>query len=263
MFLTDRLGRLRTLTDEPKPFLDHLDELRSTIIKMGLSLAGAMVVGFLGRSYLFAIIQHPLLAVDAGKFRHPQSLGVVDSFSISLEMAFYAGIVLSFPLLIYFLAEFVLPALTEKERRHVWPAATAGLGLFLAGVAFAYFVVLPQALNFFYQDAAALGWAPSWTVRDYYSFTTQFIIAFGLAFELPVIVLLLVNLGVLSVPLLRRGRPHAAVAVMVFAAVLTPTTDMVTMLLMGVPMYFLYEACIVIAAFTQRRALRRALPPAG
>jgi sec-independent protein translocase protein TatC len=258
MFLAERLAKFRAATDEPKPFLDHLDELRSTVIKMALALVLAMVAGFLGRSYLFAIIQHPLLAVDPGHFQHPQSLGVVDSFSISLEMAFYAGIVLSFPFLLYFLAEFVLPALTEKERRHIWPAAAAGLGLFLAGVAFAYFVVLPQALNFFYQDAASLGWAPSWTVRDYYSFTTQFIIAFGLAFELPVVILLLVNLGVLSVPTLRKCRPHAVVAVMIFSAILTPTTDMVTMLLMGVPMYFLYEACIIIATFTQRRALRNA-----
>jgi sec-independent protein translocase protein TatC len=252
MLLSDRLTRLRSPSDDPKPFLDHLDELRGMVIKMAVSLGLAMAVAFAGRSYLFAIIQHPLLMVDPAHFQHPQSLGVVDSFSISLELAFYAGIVLSFPALMYFLAEFVLPALTEKERRHIWPAVMVGLCLFLGGVAFAYFVVLPQALGFFYKDASVLGWTPSWTVREYYSFTTQFIIAFGLAFELPVVVLLLVKLGILNVPMLRRFRPHAAVGVMAFAAILTPTTDMLTMLLMGVPMYFLYEACIVIAAIMQR-----------
>jgi sec-independent protein translocase protein TatC len=164
--------------------------------------------------------------------------------------------VLSFPFLLYFLAEFVLPALTESERRHLWPAATMGFGLFLIGVAFAYFVVLPQTLEFFYHDAQSLGWKPTWTVRDYYSFTTQFVIAFGLAFELPVVVLLLVKMGILDAATLKRVRPHAFVVVMIFAAVLTPTTDMVTMLLMGIPMYFLYELCIIIAGVVQRRQER-------
>jgi sec-independent protein translocase protein TatC len=94
-------------------------------------------------------------------------------------------------------------------------------------------------------------------VREYYSFATQFVIAFGLAFELPVLILLLVKMGVLKVPMLRRIRPQAFIAVMIFAAILTPTTDMITMLLMGVPMYLLYEACIVVATISERRAARR------
>jgi len=253
MALRDRLFKFREFKDEPKPFLDHLDDLRSTIIKMGVALVSMMVLSFCARTSLFAIVQRPLHAIDAKAFDNLQSLGVVDSFSISLELAFYAGLVLSFPILLYFLAEFVLPALTENERKHLWPAAALGFGLFLVGVTFAYFVVLPQTLEFFYRDAQSLGWRPTWTVREYYSFTTQFVIAFGLAFELPVLVLLLVKMGILDAASLKRMRPHAFVAVMIFAAVLTPTTDMVTMLLMGVPMYFLYEICIIIAAVTQRK----------
>jgi len=257
MPLPDRLFKFREIQDEAKPFLSHIEDLRSMVIKMAIALCSAMTLGFLGRSYLFAIIQHPLVAVDPSRLSNLQSLGVVDSFSISLEMAFYAGLVISFPFLLYFFAEFVLPALTASERKHIWPAAGMGFGLFLGGVAFAYFVVLPQALNFFYKDAESLGWKPTWTVREYYSFTTQFVIAFGLAFELPVVILLLVKLGVLEISMLKRIRPQAFVAVMIFAAVLTPTTDMVTMLLMGVPMYLLYEGCIIIATITQRRDARR------
>ncbi|MDD5200843.1 MAG: twin-arginine translocase subunit TatC [Terrimicrobiaceae bacterium] len=261
MPLTDRLFKFREVHDEPKPFLDHIEDLRMMIIKMAIALGAAMVLSFLGRSYIFAVVQHPLAKVDASRLSNLQSLGVVDSFSISLELAFYAGLVLSFPFLLYFFAEFVLPALTENERRHLWPAAGIGFGLFLGGVAFAYFVVLPQTLDFFYHDAESLGWKPTWTVREYYSFTTQFVIAFGLAFELPVVVLLLVKMGVLNAASLKRLRPQAFVAVMVFAAVLTPTTDMVTMLLMGVPMYLLYELCIVVAVVMQRRDALPALPP--
>lgn len=244
----------RELEDQPKPFLDHIEDLRTMIIRMAISLVGAMCFGFLARKWLFSIIQRPLRSVDPEKLENLQSLGVVDSFSISLELAFYSGIVLSFPLLLVFLAQFVLPALTSKERRYIWPAAAVGFGLFLSGVAFAYFVVLPGALQFFYADAQSLGWIPTWTVRDYYSFTTQFVIAFGLAFELPVVVLLLVKMDILSAAYLKRIRAQALVAILIFAAVLTPTTDMITMLLMGGPMYLLYEMCIWIAVFMDRKS---------
>jgi sec-independent protein translocase protein TatC len=259
MSLRDRLFKFREIEDEPKPFLDHIEELRFMLIKMALALGAAMTLAFVGRSYLFAVIQWPLASIDPKRLSNLQSLGVVDSFSISLNLAFYAGLVLAFPLLLFFLAEFVLPALTAAERKYLWPAATIGFGLFLTGVLFAYFVVLPQTLNFFYHDAESLGWKPTWTVGEYYSFTTQFVIAFGLAFELPVVVLLLVKLGVLDLAALKRLRPYAFIAVMIFAAVLTPTTDMVTMLLMGVPMYLLYEACIFVAAIMRRRERARTL----
>jgi len=257
MGLSDRIFKFRGMRDEEKPFLDHIEDLRTMVIRMAVALVVAMVLCFCFRSELFAIVQHPLMMVDSKQFDRPNAMGVADSLSISLEMSFYAGIVLAFPFLLYFFAEFVLPALTENERKHIWPAAGMGFGLFLAGVAFAYFVVLPGALSFFYKDAQSLGWQPTWTVREYYSFTTQFVIAFGFAFELPVVILLLVKLGILQISMLKRIRPQAFVAVMIFAAVLTPTTDMVTMTLMGVPMYLLYEACILIASITQRRDERR------
>ncbi|MGH8048072.1 MAG: twin-arginine translocase subunit TatC [Chthoniobacterales bacterium] len=256
MGLTDRLFKFREMSDEAKPFLAHIEDLRMMIIKMTIALGLAMILSFCFRVQLFAIIQHPLMQVDPSQFTSPRNLGPADPLSIPLEMSFYAGIVISFPFLLYFLGQFVLPALTVNERRHIWPAATIGFGLFLAGVLFAYFVVLPQALAFFYNESKKLGWDPTWAVREYFSFASQFVIAFGLAFELPVVVLLLVKLGVVEVHMLRRLRPQALVAVMIFAAVLTPTTDMVTMLLMGGPMYLLYELCIIIAAIMQRREKR-------
>ena len=127
------------------------------------------------------------------------------------------------------------------------PAALIGSGLFLAGAAFSYFVVLPQALTFFFNDARAMNWQPTWTVREYYSFTTQFIIAFGLSFELPLVVLMLVKLGFVDHTQLRRTRAFAVVVIFVFAAIITPTSDIVTLLLMGGPMCLLYEICIGIA----------------
>jgi len=252
--ILEKLFAFRNRGDEPKPFLAHLEDLRFTIVKIAGALIGGMVLSFAFRSELAAIIQRPLVAVDPSRAANLQSLGVADSFTISLELAFYGGMVISFPFLVLFLAEFILPALTAKEKAMILPAAIFGSGLFLLGGAFAYFVVLPQALEFFFQDAKAMNWQPTWTVREYYSFTTQFIIAFGLSFELPLVVLMLVKLGIVDHAHLKKTRAFAVVVIFVFAAVITPTSDIVTLLLMGVPMCILYEACIGIAWFMGRRA---------
>jgi len=162
--------------------------------------------------------------------------------------------VLAFPFILYFLAQFVLPALTPGEKKALFPAAIVGFGLFLGGVNFAYFIVLPQTLEFFFQDAKSMSWQPTWTVREYYSFTTQFVIGFGLAFELPVVVLLLVKLGIVNYETLRRTRAFAVIIIFVVAAIITPTSDILTLVLMGGPMYVLYEICIGIAWLMNRRS---------
>ena len=134
------------------------------------------------------------------------------------------------------------------------PASLIGGGLFLTGAAFSYFIVLPQTLEFFFNDARSMNWQPTWTVREYYSFTTQFVISFGLAFELPLIVLLLVKLGMVDHTQLRSARAFAVVIIFVVAAIITPTSDMLTLLLMGGPMCLLYEICIGIAWFMRDRS---------
>ncbi|MFV0415192.1 MAG: twin-arginine translocase subunit TatC [Chthoniobacterales bacterium] len=252
-----RFFEFREIDDTPKPFLSHLDDLRSVLLRMVFALGLAMVLCFVFRAAIADFIQQPLIAVDPDRASNLQSLGVADSMTISFQLAFYAGLVLSFPVLLFFLAGYILPALTPKEKRMLYPAAGVGFGLFLLGITFAYFVVLPQTLEFFFKDAQAMNWKPTWTVREYYSFTTQFIIAFGLAFELPVVVLLLVKLGILDAPTLKKTRSFALVIIFLFAAVITPTQDMITLFLMGAPMYILYESCIHIAGWMEKLDERR------
>jgi len=241
------------MEDEPKPFLDHLEDLRMMIVKMVATLGAAMLVAFFFRTQLADLLQRPLIAVDPSRLNNLQSLGVADSMTISFGLSFYAGIVLAFPLLLVFLAQFVVPALTKVERKLLFPAAFAGLGLFLTGVLFAYFVVLPGALDFFFKDAKAMNWQPTWTVREYYSFATQFVVAFGVAFEMPIAILVLVKLGFVDVPMLQRTRAFAVVIILIFSAVITPTQDILTLLMMAGPMYVLYEICILLARFFPRR----------
>ena len=241
--------------ESAKPFIEHLEDLRWTVVKMAITLFIAMIVCFAFRSTLTHLMQRPLQVVDE-EMRTLQSLGITDSFTISFSLAFYAGIVLSFPLLLYFVAEFVLPALTAVEKRLLLPSIAVSFALFLIGVVACYYWLLPKTVAFFFRDAQSLGWVPNWTVRDYYSFVTRFTIGFGLAFELPIVVLALVRFGLLTYEFMRNTRPYAVVLIFIIAAIITPTPDILTLTAMGFPMYLLYESCIWIAWLMQRRATR-------
>jgi len=245
----------RESEDDAKPFLDHLADLRVMLIRMAAVLVVAMVGSFFFRGILASVIQRPLVAVDPTRAASLQSLGVADSMTISLELSFYAGLILSFPILIFLLAQFLFPALKPTERKILLPVSAFGLLLFLSGVFFSYFVVLPGTLDFFFKDAKSMHWVPTWTVREYYSFSTQFLIAFGVAFEMPMVVLALVKLGVLTAEKLRKTRSAAIIVIFTVAAFVTPSPDLVTYLLMGGPMVVLYEACIWLARWVEPRTV--------
>ena len=239
-------------SETSKPFLEHLEDLRWTIVKMAVTLGAAMILCFAFRGTLVRILQTPLKAVDpeVGALR---ALGITDSITISFHLAFYAGIVISFPILVYFLAEFVLPALTAVEKRFLFPAIGASFGLFLLGVLVCYFWLLPKTILFFFRDTQSLGWTPAWTVQQYYSFVTRFTIGFGLAFELPVVVLALVRFGLVTYAFMARTRPYAVVLIFILATIITPTPDILTLVAMALPMCLLYESCIWIAWLMERR----------
>jgi sec-independent protein translocase protein TatC len=242
-------------SETSKPFLEHLEDLRWTIVKMAITLVIAMIICFGFRSTLVGVLQAPLRVVDPqiGALR---ALGITDSITVSFSLAFYAGIVLSFPLLLYFLAEFVLPALTAVEKRFLLPAIFASFGLFLLGVLVCYFWLLPKTILFFFRDTQSLGWAPTWTVQQYYSFVTRFTMGFGLSFELPVAVLALVKFGLVTYKFMARTRPYAVVVIFIVASIITPTPDILTLIAMGLPMCLLYESCIWIAWTMERRKSR-------
>lgn len=234
---------------EEKSFVGHLEDLRGTILRILLAVGIGMTACFFFRMELANIIQRPLVAMDPSRSACLQSIGVPDSLMVSLQISFYAGLVVSFPFVLYFLGLYIVPALKDTEKKLLFPAIAAGSLLFIGGSSFAYFVVLPMALDFFFQDAQKMNWYPMWTVREYYAFSTQFIVAFGLSFELPIAIVLLVKLGLVQVEKLRQSRAFAVVAIFFFAAVITPTQDAFTLLLMGGPMFLLYEASILIASF--------------
>jgi sec-independent protein translocase protein TatC len=243
-------------SETSKPFLEHLEDLRWMIVKMAITLGIAMIVCFAFRSTLVRVTQAPLHDIGS-QIGTLKALGITDSIVISFHLAFYAGIVISFPLLLYFIAEFVLPALTAVERRFLLPAIAVSFGLFLLGVLVCYFWLLPKTILFFFRDTQSLGWAPTWTVQQYYSFVTRFTIAFGLAFELPVVVLALVRFGLVTYKFMARTRVYAIVLIFILATIITPTPDILTLIALALPMCLLYESCIWIAWLMERRALKR------
>lgn len=188
-----------------------------------------------------------------GNQRMMSALKPTEPFMLSMKLSFVAGIVVSFPLLLMFVLQFVLPGLHSHERRVLWPSMAVGFGLFLVGTAFAYFLVLPRALQFFYLWGGDMGISNDWRIGEYISFATQFTLLFGLSFELPVVVMVLVKLGLLSYETMSNTRSYAVVGIFVAAMILTPTPDAFTMLLMATPMIILYEICIWLAYFDAKK----------
>ena len=196
--------------------------------------------------------------IDArGNIRMMSALKPTETFMLSVKLSFFAAIVISFPLLLMFILQFVLPGLHKNERRVLWPAMGIGFGLFLTGALFAYFVVLPLALDFFQGWGDNMGVANDWRIGEYITFATQFTLLFGLSFELPVVVMALVKIGLLTYSTMSNTRSYAILAIFIAAAIITPTPDALTLSLMAVPMILLYEICIWLAWFDERRQKRK------
>lgn len=193
-------------------------------------------------------------ATPRGNPKRPVTLGVGEPFTATLTVAAYAALLLSLPLLLYQLYAFVLPAFSPTERRVAVPLMIMVPFLFYAGVVFAYFLVLPAAVNFL-QNFNDDNFDILLQARDYYKFAVMLLAAMGLLFQLPVVILAVTRMGILSVAQLRSGRRYAIVIIAV-VAMLLPGTDPVTMLSMMVPMLVLYEGSILLAAMLDRREAR-------
>ncbi len=168
-------------------------------------------------------------------------------FFVAFQVAFYGGMVLAAPFLMYFIASFVFPALRLKERKYIYRALFIGGGLFLVGITFCYFILMPVALaaSQMYSQWLGLG-ALQWRAEEYISFVCKFMLGMGLGFELPVVILTLVKIGVLNYATLRAMWRYMIVIVLVLGALLT-TPEVITQILMAGPLYLLYEVTVWIA----------------
>ncbi len=186
------------------------------------------------------------------------NLSPAGGFVVAFQVAIYGGAVLASPFIFYFIAAFVFPALKLRERKYVYRGLIIGVGLFLTGVSFCYFILMPVALAAaqMYSRWLGLG-ALQWRAEDYISFVCKFMLGMGLGFELPVVVLTLVKIGVLNYRTLSKARRYMIVINLFLGAVLT-TPEVITQIVMFVPLQLLYEITVWIAWYWDRRDKKRA-----
>jgi len=245
--------------DIVKPFLDHMEDLRWVIIKVISVLLLAMAAALYNRKELMMLLKHPLLIADptGGIEGSLRTDTIAASFMISFQMAFYVGIAFALPFILYFIADFVLPALTKREKRILIPGFGVGVLFFAAGAVASYFYITPHTISFFWKDTIDVGLKPIWTWSSYISFFTWLTIGFGLMCEVPLIVLLLAGFGIVNHKFLTSTRNYAYVVILVLAAVVAPTPDPVTFLILASPIILMYEACIwIVWALESRRRKR-------
>ena len=247
------------MKDAEKPFLDHLEDLRGLILKCAGAIGAGALLGIGGIGTVMEILRRPLAqAQGEGVGAGPSTLlalQVTDPMTVTLQIGLGAGILLSLPAVLFFVGEYLLPALDPRERRMLLPAFLVGAFLFLLGVSFCYFLVLPRALAFFQSFNLWLGLETSWTMASYTDFVLQMLVGFGLSFELPLVMILLARLGVLSRAAVVEHRRHAVVVLLVLAACVTPTSDPFNLALMFVPLYGLFELGLAGMVWAERRAL--------
>lgn len=245
-------------TDQEKPFIEHLEDLRTMLVRIAVTLVVSTIGTFIFYKELFQAILYPLvLAGFAKDIGEAQGLLIVTEvagpFMMAVNVALIAGVIISFPLLLIYILQFILPGLKPNEKKLLFPAIAIGTGLFLGGASFAYWVVLPRALIFFAEFAGTMGAKQMWEMTAYITFTTRFILVFGIAFELPVIVMALVKLDFLNFKIMKSTWRHAIVGITLFAAIITPTPDVLTLMLMSGPLYVLYAICIILAYFMEKK----------
>ena len=232
-----------------RPITAHLEELRSRIVKAGLALLVGSIVAFLYRNAIFDLIVEPYERVAAD--RHLVFFRPTEAFSLFMRLSLFGGFVLASPVVLWQLWAFVSPALSHREKRYVVPIVSALAVLFLGGIAFGYWS-LERGLAFLI-DFGGDSLEPTIGGDYYLSFAFRFLLVFGIAFEFPVFLYALALVGVVGWRRLASGRRWAVLGIVTVGAVVTPSGDPLTLLLLSVPLYVLYEATIWIVRFTVRR----------
>jgi len=227
-------------------FIEHLVELRSRLVKGLIAVAFFSLLGYIFRSAILEIIRKPL-----GEAVPLHALDIFEPFFASLRIAVYTGLFFGLPVVFYQILMFCLPALKENEKRVILGGLSAGVILLYTGIFFAYYLILPllipQLAGFF-----AEGVEQTFSLKAYVDKIFRFIIAFGLGFQLPIILIILVRIGVVSVEGLRKNRKYMFVGIFAIAAILTPP-DVISQVLLAGPLLVLYEVSIWVSVFLGRR----------
>lgn len=231
-----------------RPILEHLRELKSRVIYAVLSLVIGSFIAYYFAEDIYSFLIEPLAKASPDNQRRMIYTSLTEAFVTYLKLAIFAGFVFSFPVIFYQIYAFIAPGLYKKEKRFFLPIFIASPALFLVGAAFVYYFLLPTAWQFFLSFETTNSPLPielEAKIADYLSLVTSLIIAFGVSFQLPIVMILLVTSGLVTVESLTESRKYAVILMLILAAILTPP-DVISQLSLFIPLYFLYEATIII-----------------
>ncbi|NWG02507.1 MAG: twin-arginine translocase subunit TatC [Syntrophaceae bacterium] len=239
--------------DEKKlPLTAHLQELRKRLILSFIAIGIGFFICYALKELLFDILAAPLMTMM------PQGgslvfISVAEAFFTYMKVSFIAGIILTSPFVLYQIWAFVAPGLYQKEKKYVIPLILSGSFFFILGVLFGYFVAIPVGFKFL------LGYAtdfikPLPSMKEYLSFSVKFLLAFGLVFEFPVVLVILARIGVVDAKTLARNRKYAILLIFIFAAVMTPP-DIISQVLMALPLMGLYELSILFSKIFGKKSI--------
>jgi len=228
--------------DEKLPFTSHLEELRKRLITSFIAIGVGFVVSFGFKERLFNILVQPLIKV----MKDGETLiytGLPEAFFTYLKVSLLTGLIVASPILLYQFWMFVAPGLYQKERRLMVPIVILSSFFFIGGALFGYFVVFPWGFKFF-MGFATETIRPLPSMKEYFGFSAKLLLAFGLVFELPLVLTFMAKLGIVSVDFLKKNRKYALLLFFAGAAILTPP-DVITQILMALPLMVLYEISII------------------
>ena len=241
-------------------FWDHLDVLRSSLIRMAVAVAVLAVAAFVLKEQLFSVVLAPrssdfvtyrLLGVTPFHL-HLMNTGLTEQFMIHMHTALYAGLLAASPYVLYELFRFISPGLYQNERRYAGWIVGAAYVMFLVGTLVNYFVVFPLTVRFLGTYQVSPDVANMLTLQSYIDTLLGMSLVMGVVFELPVVCGLMGRMGLINSHMMSQFRRHAVVAILVVAAIITPTTDVFTLFVVALPIYLLYELSIQIVRITKR-----------
>jgi sec-independent protein translocase protein TatC len=248
--------------EKPMGFLDHLEELRWTLVKSAIAfVVFAALIGIFLKEFNHVLLW-PLNHVQAGRPEFKLDLGttsVMEGFTVVLQMCFMGGLVMAGPFILYFIGQFVAPALHERELKLLLPGCIAAFLLFLAGASFSFFLLTPSTIRVSLELNDVLGFTQRWTPGNYYGLLTWLVLGVGVAFQFPLVVMLLVYLELVTVKKLRSWRRHAIIVFFIIAAIVTPTPDPFTQTALALPLYGLYEIAMFLSSRIEKHRAAEAL----
>lgn len=255
------------MEEQKMSLIEHLSELRKRILICLIALIIAFIFTFSYSEYIFKLLLFPLnytpqISLKDGIVFVPDQklqntklvfLGPAEAFWMNMKIALVTGFILTIPIIFYQLWRFVSPGLYSHEKKYVLPFVLTATGLFLAGVAFCYFIVLPFAMGFLLNYKVGDFLMPMLSVGLYIDFLLKFLLAFGLVFELPILIVITTRMGLITPQTLKKYRRLAIVLAFVVAAIITPTPDAFNQTLMAVPMIILYELGIWVSILLNKK----------